>query len=108
MRFGLILALPLLAACGVEQSADALARASAKTYINSVVAANFPGVDATPITDCIIDNATTVEAITIAQAALVGGNLDTAENIMAIASRPATVGCITEKTLAQGLAVPGI
>lgn len=99
MRALLILGLLPLGACGVEQSADALARASAKTYINGVVEANFPGVNAAPITDCIVDNATSAEAISIAQSALIGGSAETTATILEIASRPETTTCIAAKTL---------
>ncbi len=103
MRWAFVLAFGLLAACDVEQGADTLARASAKLYINTVVSNNFPGVNPAPITDCIIDNATTAEAVVIAQAALVGGSADAVTTIGDIAGRPATIGCVAEQTLAGAL-----
>ena len=80
-------------------SVDDVARAGAKQVVNGIVQARFPGVDATVATDCIIDNATASEIITIGQAALVGTTSQTTSLVLEIAQRRETVACIAEDTL---------
>lgn len=86
----------LLSACALaEQSADAIARAQAKAYINSVASEFFPGVNTAAVTDCIIDNATTAEVIEIAQASVTKNTVAAAQVVGNIAGRPDTLNCIT-------------
>ena len=58
--------LPLTACVGFQDVADQLARQQARQFVNAEVQQRFPGVDATPITNCVIDNASAQEIITIA------------------------------------------
>ena len=82
---------------------DALARTAAKGVVNNVVASKFPGVDATPVTDCIIDNATGAEILTIAEAAVVGTTQATTDLVVGIAQRPETVRCTASNMLGVSL-----
>ncbi|MFQ6547373.1 succinate dehydrogenase [Aestuariibius sp. 2305UL40-4] len=93
-----LLALPfLLVACtSTPDTADTLAREAAKSVVSGVVATRFPGLDVAPVTDCIIDNASSSEILTIARAALTGPDARTTETIVAIAQRPETVRCIAQ------------
>ena len=103
-----ILALFLVAAFGLTACLDAsdgvdtLARNSAKTVVNGVVQSKLPGVDATAVTDCVIDNASSSEIVEIAQAAVVGTTAATTSLVLEIAQRPDTVSCIADGTLGLG------
>ncbi len=85
--------LSLTACVGVQDMADQLARQQARQYINAEVQQRFPGVDATPITNCVIDNASAQEIITIA-GGIALGNADAASStVSSILQRPATLQC---------------
>jgi len=101
-----LVALPmLLAGCMQDLGAtgDVLARDAAKNVVNSTVQARFPGVDARPLTDCIIDNASSGEIIQIAESAIVGSNHATTNLIVQIAQRPDTVRCTVNNSLGLNL-----
>lgn len=101
MKAGPILAMTaLLAGCSAaNDAADALARDQAKTVVNGVVADKFPGLNAAPVTDCIIDAATASEIISIAGASVTGVTQSTVEQVLKIAQRPDAVNCIAENSL---------
>jgi hypothetical protein len=82
---------------------DMLARDAAKGVVNNAVQARFPGVDARPLTDCIIDNASSSEILQIAQGAVVGANEATTNLIVQIAQRPDTVRCTVNNSLGVNL-----
>lgn len=89
------IALLALTACTVAQdAADVVARDRAKAVVNDVVASRFPGVDASPVTDCIIDAASAQELVSIASAAVTGVTDETVRTILQIAQRPDAVQCI--------------
>jgi predicted ThiF/HesA family dinucleotide-utilizing enzyme len=90
-----IAAVTALSGCEIaSQTADELARQQAKSVVNGVVAEKLPGVNAAPVTDCIIDNATAREIVTIAGAAVTGVTPATGRLVLEIARRPDTVTCI--------------
>lgn len=94
-RLGLI-ALVTLAACDTPVGTE-VARASARRVVNDVVEARFPGVPITPVTDCIIDNATGSEIVSIAADAVARQpSPETVRLIVEIARRPDTVKCFVE------------
>ena len=96
----LISASALLAGCAVaNDAADAVARDSAKTVVDGIVAQKFPGVNAAPVTDCIIDAATAAEIIRIAGASVTGVTQSTVEEVLKIARRPEAVACIADNSL---------
>lgn len=103
-----ILSLTLVAAFGLSACLDAsdavdtAARNSAKTVVNGVVASQLPGVDASVVTDCVIDNASSSEILEIGQAAVLGTTADTTSLVLEIAQRPDTVSCIADDTLGVG------
>jgi predicted ThiF/HesA family dinucleotide-utilizing enzyme len=78
---------------------DLLARDAAKGVVNNVVQTRFPGVNAAPFTDCIIDNASSSEIVEIAQAAVVGTTTATTNLVVEIASRPDTIRCAVNNSL---------
>lgn len=85
--------LSLTACVGFQDVADQLAREQARQFVNAEVQSRFPGVDATPITNCVIDNASAQEIVTIA-GGIALGNTDAASNtVSTILQRPATLQC---------------
>mmetsp|Transcript_1004 Transcript_1004/g.1948 ORF Transcript_1004/g.1948 Transcript_1004/m.1948 type:complete len:121 (-) Transcript_1004:2234-2596(-) len=91
----LTLAAPLLlSACvGFQDAADQLARQQARAYVNAEVERRFPGIDATPITNCVIDNASAQEIVTIAGGIALGDSTAASNTVGDILQRPATLQC---------------
>lgn len=77
----------------VGPAGDDIARVAAKGVVNTVVQSRFPGVNAAPYTDCIIDNASSSEILQIATAAATGADQATSNMVVDIAARPDTVRC---------------
>ncbi|SDZ42677.1 hypothetical protein SAMN05444004_11433 [Jannaschia faecimaris] len=98
MRPSVLLILPVLAACN-SPLADAVARDAAKRAVNPVVAARFPGVPLEPATNCIIDNASADEILTLATAAGAGANETATRIVLDVAARPDTIRCIATEGL---------
>ena len=82
----------LLCACDTPVS-NALARDSAKRVVNPVIAERFPGLPLAPATNCIIDNATASEIMTLATSARSSPE-DVTPIILDVAQRPATIQCL--------------
>lgn len=100
IRAALILVLGTLAACTtVQQAADDVARGQAKRAVDGVVAQQFPGVKVTPITDCIIANATSPEILQIAGSATTGAHAEVVQQVSKITQRPATLACMARQGL---------
>ena len=99
-RAFLCLAVVALGACeATNQVADNIARERAKSVVNTVVSERFPGVNAAPVTDCIIDAATAREIVRIAGASVTGVTPEVAQEVVGIAQRPEAVQCIAENSL---------
>ncbi|WP_322865161.1 succinate dehydrogenase [Aquicoccus sp. G2-2] len=99
-RAALILALGALAGCtAVQQAADDVARGQAKTAVNGVVAQRFPGVNAAPITNCIIDSATSPEILQIAGSSATGATAEVVQQVSKITQRPETLACMSKQGL---------
>jgi len=96
-HFALTFAL-LLAACTPAQQDD-LSRDAAKRAVRPVLAERFPGIPLEPATDCIIDNATSRELLSLAADAVTGPTANTVEIVGDIASRPETIRCLAEEGL---------
>ena len=96
----LICAAAILSGCAAaNDAADVVARDRAKTVVNGVVEQRFPGLNARPVTDCIIDAASAGEIIEIAGASVTGVTQSTVEQVVEIAARPETVNCIADNSL---------
>ena len=96
MRRVVIIAVLALSGCGAaNDAADAVARDRAKGVVNGVA-----GVNAAPVTDCIIDAASAGEIIQIAGASVTGVTQSTVEQVLEIAGRREAVECIAENGLA--------
>jgi hypothetical protein len=105
MRLALaLIAMTGLVACeAAQQAADDVARGQAKRAVNAVVSEQFPGVDATPVTDCVIDAASAQEILQIAGSAAAGANGEVTEIVLQIAKRPAATQCIAKASIALAL-----
>lgn len=99
-RLVLILAALGLSACAAaNDAADTIARERAKGVVNTVVAERFPGLNAAPITDSVIDAASASEIISIAGASVTGVTQSTAQEVLTIAQRPEAVQCIAQNSI---------
>lgn len=92
----LVLATVVLMGCSVGEE---VARDTARDVVDPIVAEKFPGVPVKPVTDCVIDNATLQELLTLSAAAGTGNNAKAAEVVGDIVSRPETIKCIAVKGL---------
>ena len=99
-RLGGIAAIALLTACGggtVQETVEDVSRTAAKAVINTAVERQFPQLNASMVTDCIIDNATLSEVATISLDVATSPKPETIALVSEIANRPGTVACFTEK-----------
>lgn len=87
------------ACAAVNDAADTVARERAKSVVNTVVSQRFPGLNAAPITDCVIDAASAGEIIQIASASVSGVTPETTQQVIQIAQRPEAVQCIAQNSL---------
>ena len=95
MRAASVIAVAGLTACSLGQSGENIARAQAKATVNGIVAQRFPGVNAAPVTDCVIDNASMSEIYGLSRAAVTGVTPEAVSTVMTIAQRPAAMRCIS-------------
>jgi hypothetical protein len=105
LRAAALIAFAVLAACDTPIGTQ-VARESARSVVNDVVSRRFPGVPITPVTDCIIDNASGSEIVSIASDAVAQQpSPETIRLIVGIARRPDTVTCFVEEAGPQVLPV---
>ena len=88
----------LLAACTPMQR-DQVAREAARSVVTRVVVERFPGVPVQPSINCLVDNATTDELLSLASEAVTGPTAASAQTVTAIATRPLTVQCLAREGL---------
>lgn len=88
----------LLAACS-PQMQDELTRDAARTAIRPVLEQRFPGVPLEPASDCVIDNATSRELLSLAADAVTGPTANTVEIVSDILARPETLRCLASEGL---------
>lgn len=94
-RMALVL---VLAACS-PQMQDELTRDAARTAIRPVLEQRFPGIPLEPASDCVIENATSGELLSLASDAVTGPTANTSEIVSDIVSRPATIECLARQGL---------
>lgn len=87
-----------IAGC-TSEAADTVARSSAKAAVRPVLQERFPGVPLEPSVDCIIDNASASEILTLAADGVTGPTASTSELVLRIASRPDTLVCLASQGL---------
>ena len=97
MRWAVLLVLSL-AACAEIQ--DQIARDAAKAAVRPVLTERFPGVPLEPATNCIIDNATASEILSLAADAATGRPDErTVDTTLTILTRPETITCLATEGL---------
>lgn len=94
---GMALAMALAACTPAQQ--DELTRDAARTAIRPVLQEQFPGIPVEPASDCVIDNASSGELLSLAADAVTGPTANTVEIVTDIVSRPATIRCLAESGL---------
>ena len=95
-RAGVLIAALALGACDTPIGTE-VARSTARSVVTDVVEQRFPGAPITPVTDCIIDNASGSEILSIASDAVLGQpSPETIGLVIDIAGRPDTVRCFVE------------
>ena len=95
LRLVALSGLALLAACAErreEQQADA-AKERSRPAVTTVIAQQYPGVSVTPLTTCVLENASEAETLALAQAALQGMSGRDTQMIRGIVGRPETRAC---------------
>jgi len=101
LRVGIMIGFVALAGCGggaVQQSAEDVARGAAKTVVNTAVQSQFPALNASMVTDCIIDNASLDEVLLISKDAVTASpTAQTIAMVSDIANRPGTIQCFADK-----------
>lgn len=88
----------LLGACTSMQR-DQVTREAARSVVTRVVVERFPGLPVQPSIDCVIDNATTDELLSLASEAITGPTAASTQTVTAIATRPRTVQCLASEGL---------
>lgn len=107
----LILCLALPACVAGEAVMQETTRSLARSAVNSAAAQYLPGVNVTPFTDCVINNAQTGELIQLAQYASAGANgaAQAWPVVRTIASRPEATQCLVQSlSTTQMLSVGGL
>ncbi|MEM7724584.1 MAG: succinate dehydrogenase [Pseudomonadota bacterium] len=96
-RTALLIAAPaLLMGCvAAQNAADAVAREQARTFVDAEVQRRAPGVDARPLTNCVINEASAQEIVTIAGGTAIGNEQLASQTVGAILQRPGTQQCLT-------------
>ncbi|GIT91280.1 hypothetical protein JANAI62_17360 [Jannaschia pagri] len=98
LRFTGGAALLVLAACNTPLGTE-VTRAAAKATVNPIVASRFPGLPVQPATDCVIDNATGDELVTLASAAATRDDPTATRIVVDVAGRPETIRCFGQDAL---------
>ena len=111
---GLLLALSLSACVAGEAVMQETTRSLARTAVDGAVRQYLPGVNVSPYTDCVINNATTSELLQLASAASqAGGNGAGAAQqaipvVRTIAGRGETQQCLISSVQGAGLLGGGL
>ena len=82
-----------LAAC-TQADRDNLARDAARQAIRPVLAEQLPGVPIEPAIDCVIDNASAGQLLSLAADTVTGPTQSTIEVVSNIVSQPGTLTCL--------------
>jgi len=95
---GCLLAVVMISAC-TQEIQDDLAQDAAKRAVRPVLEERFPGVPLEPATDCIIENATAQEILSLAADSVTGPTASTVEIVLNVTGRPDTIRCLAEEGL---------
>ena len=86
----------LLAACTSGDPITDVTRQVARSVVTPVVQRFFPGPTSAAVTDCILNNASRDELISLARDVAVEAGTSTIQTVLVIAQRPETVQCIVQ------------
>jgi hypothetical protein len=105
----IVLSLSLCACVSGGSLVQDTSRALARSAVNSAAQQHFPGVDVSPFTDCVINNAETSELMQLAQAASAGSNgaTEALPVVKTILARPAASQCLLSSAQTSGLLAGG-
>ncbi|WP_298436626.1 hypothetical protein [uncultured Jannaschia sp.] len=98
MRLEPLLLIAALASCNTGVGTE-VSRAAAKSVVNPIVAERFPGIPLEPATNCIIDNASGDEIVTLATSAATRDDAGATRIVLDIARRPDTIQCLATEGL---------
>ena len=90
------LAFGFLAACTTGDPITDVTRQVARSVVLPVVQRFFPGPTSEAVTDCILNNATRDELISLARDVAVEAGTSTVQTVLTIGKRPETVQCIAQ------------
>ncbi len=91
-----------LAACAtVDRVTETTTQNAAKAAVRQVAQDRAPGVNVEPLTDCVIDNATSGEILALASTAVTGVTQSTVSTVAEITGRKRTVLCLSKAGLSQ-------
>jgi hypothetical protein len=97
-----LVGLVVLSACTIDDPiSNSISRSAAKQAVTPIVEERFPGLPASQVSDCIIDNSNTSELIEFTKAATFGPDDQTYATVIEVASRRETVDCISQVALAE-------
>ena len=97
-------AVAVLAACVDTRPADTIAREAAKDAVRPVLQRRLPGVPVEPAVNCVIDNASAGEIISLARAGAAGApDPASVETVLAILRREGTIDCLATDGLSPFL-----
>lgn len=98
-RLALFTGLALALVACTPASRDDLTRSAARSAVRPVLADKFPGVPLEPATNCVIDNATSGELLSLAADAVTGPTANTVQITSDIVSRPGALQCLVTQGL---------
>jgi hypothetical protein len=97
MRTLLIIGALALTGCDVAQAVvDDTVRNQAEQTIVTVVEKQFPNVNAQPVANCVVDNASTSEILSVAGDSVTGVDQGTIKTVLDILKRTETISCIAK------------
>ena len=103
-RTALLLSALALTAC-TQDSRDALAREQARNAVRPILAERFPGIPLEPATNCVINNASAGEILSLAADSVTGPDAGTVDTVIGIVQRRETIVCLVEEGLPPLLAL---
>lgn len=102
MRFVLIALVAILGLSGCVDSpaANYVAREAAKDAVRPILQRKLPGVPVEPAVNCVIDNATASEILSLAEDGVTGTPDDgTVQTVTSILGRRGTIDCLVNEGL---------
>jgi hypothetical protein len=97
MRAFVLIGAFALAGCDVAQAVvDDAVRQQAEQTIVTVVESQFPNVNAQPVANCVVDNASTSEILSVAGDSVTGVDQGTIKTVLDVLKRTETITCIAK------------